>query len=74
MFGRAMLARLDGERRTLGGMATAVWVVLDEPGSTEDVVARLRQLGPEHQIDDTAVIEALEMLADADVITAGTPD
>ena len=69
MFGRAMLARLDDERRTLGGLATAVWVVLDEPGSTEDVVARLRQLGPDQCIDEPAVLEALEMLADADVIT-----
>ncbi len=67
--GRALLARPDGERRTLGGLATAVWVVLDEPGSTADVVARLGQLGPEQSIDESAVLEALEMLADADVIT-----
>ena len=74
LSGRAMLARSDGERRTLGGLATAVWVVLDEPGSTAEVVVRLQELGPEQQIDEAAVLEALEMLADADVITTITPD
>lgn len=69
-----MLARSDGERRTLGGLATAVWVVLDEPGSTTQVVARLHELGPDQEIDEVAVQEALEMLSRADVITMITSD
>jgi len=68
MAGRALLARSDGERRTLGGLATAVWVVLDEPGTTADVVARLHELAPDQQIDEPTVIEALEMLVGAEVV------
>lgn len=68
--GRALLARSDGERRTLGGLATAVWVVLDEPGTTADVIARLRELAPEQQIEEQAVVDALEMLVNAEVVDA----
>jgi len=68
--GRALLARPDGERRTLGGLATAVWVVLDEPGTTADVIARLNELAPDQQIEERAVVDAVEMLVDAEVVDA----
>ncbi len=67
--GRALLARRDGERRTLGGLAVAVWVVLEEPGDLEEIIAELGELAPDGEVSRDDVASALEMLAQYDVIT-----
>lgn len=67
--GRALLARRDGERRTLGGLAVAVWVVLEEPGDLEEIMAELGELAPDGEVSRDDVASALEMLLEADVIT-----
>ena len=36
VMGDAMLAAPGGERRTLQGLAAAIWVVLDEPLTVEE--------------------------------------
>lgn len=63
-----MLARLDGERRTLRGLATAVWIVLDEPADRAEVLDRLADLGPDDDLTTAEVDKALEMLVEAEVI------
>lgn len=68
MAGRVLMARRDGEQRTLGGLATAVWVVLDEPATTTEVVDRLGELSAGETIEEQSVVDALEMLVGAEAI------
>lgn len=55
------------EHRTLEGIATAVWIVLDEPGTSEDVFRRIVELGPD-QLAPALVEEAIGMMRSAGVI------
>jgi len=66
--GDAMVAAPEDERRTLQGLATGVWVVLEEPMTLERIVADLKDLGDVP--DDVAALvrSALKLLAEHGVV------
>lgn len=66
--GQALLAAPGGHQRTLEGLAAAVWAVLDEPGTSEDVTARILELGPPGPASNADVAEALRLLSDSGVV------
>lgn len=63
-----MLAAPGGEHRTLGGLATAVWVALDEPADVGELVNRITEWWPESSLDRAVLDDALAQMADHDVI------
>lgn len=63
-----MLAESGGERRTLQGLATAVWVVLDEPMTEHDIVEALIELGAVPDGVDDEVVSTLELLVHHGVV------
>jgi len=62
VMGDAMLAAPGGERRTLQGLAAAIWVVLDEPLTVEELTEDLRMLGDGTAPDPAVMVEALELM------------
>lgn len=59
----------NGEDRTLGGLAAAVWIVLDEPGTPSQTAERIREAWPGPEVDDDTVEddtveEAMALLAE----------
>ena len=66
--GDAMLAAPGGERRTLQGLAAAVWAVLEEPMTVEQIVADLKDLGDVPDDVDALVRSAFELLAEHGVL------
>jgi hypothetical protein len=66
--GDAMLAAAGGEHRTLGGLATAVWVALDQPADADELVDRITEWWPESGLDRAVLDEALAQMADHGVI------
>lgn len=71
----AMLAAVGGEVRTLGGLALAVWIVLDEPAGLSELVRRMADLWPEAAVDAGAVEDAVrKLVASGVVIPAGPPE
>lgn len=67
--GQGLLAHPDGRRRTLQGLAATVWMVLDEPAGDSEVLARLSSIDPTVELGLSTVTDALQMLADAGVVT-----
>ncbi len=68
VMGDAMLAAPRGERRTLQGLAAAIWVVLDEPLTVEELTDELRDLTDGVEPDHDAIDEALRLMEDHGVI------
>ncbi len=68
---QVMLAAAGGDQRTLEGLAAVVWVVLDVPGTADQLVDRIGELWPDADADvgRERVVEALEMLETNGVIT-----
>ena len=71
--GQAMLAAPGGDQRTLGGLAVVVWVVLDQPGTADELVDRIGELWPGADVGREKVLESLAMLESHDVIRASRP-
>jgi hypothetical protein len=67
---QVMLAAPGGEQRTLEGLAMVVWIVLDEPGTVDELVDRISDLWPEAGVGRGRLVEALEVLERHDVISA----
>ena len=67
-----MLAAPGGDQRTLGGLAVVVWVVLDQPGTADELVDRIGELWPDAHsgVGRESVVDALEMLEAKGVIDA----
>ncbi len=63
-----MLAAAGGERRTLQGLAAAVWVVLEAPMTVDEVVGELAAFGEVPDDLDASVLSALELLAEHGVV------
>lgn len=63
-----MLAAAGGERRTLQGLAAAVWVVLDAPMTVDEVVEALADLGELPDDVEASVTSALELLVHHGVV------
>ncbi len=63
-----MLAAAGGAHRTLGGLATAVWVALDEPADAGELVDRITEWWPESSLDGAVLNDALAQMADHGVI------
>lgn len=70
---QVMLAAPSGGQRTLGGLAVVVWVVLDEPGTADELVDRIGELWPDAEVGRGRVVEALELLEAKGVIVARRP-
>jgi len=68
VLGDAMLASVGGERRTLQGLAAAVWVVLDTPMTVDEIVGELALFGEVPDDLDASVRSALELLAEHGVV------
>lgn len=70
VMGDAMLAAPRGERRTLQGLAAAIWVVLDEPLTVEELTDELRDLtdGIELELERTVLVDALRLMEHHDVV------
>jgi hypothetical protein len=66
--GDTMLAAAGGEHRTLGGLATAVWVVLEKPADADGLIDRVTEWWPEASVDAAALDDALAQLAAHGVI------
>ena len=66
--GQVLLVACGGDQRTLDGLAAVVWVVLDVPGTADQLVDRIGGLWPDAGVDRERVIEALVMLESHDVI------
>lgn len=66
---QVMLAAPGGEQRTLGGLAAVVWIVLDEPGTTDELDDRIGEMWPDAFAGRGRVVEALEMLEAHGVLT-----
>lgn len=66
MAGEAMLASVAGERRTLGGLAAAIWMILDEPRTVEEVASELHYFsdGVAQDPDPAVIEEALALMDD----------
>jgi len=60
-----------GEDRTLGGIAAAVWIVLEEPGTRVEVTDRIRESWPGSPVEDDTVAEALTLLQAHGVVNHG---
>lgn len=67
------MRRTGGERRTLQGLAAAIWVVLDEPLSPEAVADELRLLGDGTAPDLDAITRAVSLLEDHGVVEHEEP-
>lgn len=70
---QAMLAAPGGDQRTLGGLAVVVWVVLDQPGTADELVDRIGELWPGADVGREKVLESLAMLENHDVVRARRP-
>jgi len=68
VMGDAMLAAPGGKRRTLQGLAAAIWVVLEEPLTVEELAEELRDLADGVEPDHDTVAEALQLMEDHGVI------
>lgn len=68
VMGDAMLAAPGGERRTLQGLAAAIWVGLEEPLTVEELTDELRSLGDGTAPDPDTVAEALQLMEDHGVV------
>ena len=68
VMGDAMLAAPGGERRTLQGLAAAIWVVLEEPLTVEELTEELRDLADGVQLAPHAIDEALRLMEDHGVL------
>jgi hypothetical protein len=66
--GDTMLAAAGGEHRTLGGLATVVWVALEEPADTGALSDRITEWWPESSVDAAALDDAIAQLATHGVI------
>ena len=64
------LAAPGGDQRTLEGLAAVVWVVLDVPGTADELLERIGEFWPAAGVGRETVIEALETLETHDVISA----
>ncbi len=73
VMGDAMLAAPRGERRTLQGLAAAIWVVLDEPLTVEELTDELRALGDGAPLAPAVVVEALELMEGHGVVEQAGP-
>lgn len=51
-----------GEFKSIGGMATAVWTVLDAPASDEEIRALIADRWPDRPVDLSSTIETIEVL------------
>ncbi|MCO5321158.1 MAG: hypothetical protein M9922_07140 [Microthrixaceae bacterium] len=67
------MAASGGHQRELGGLAAAVWVVLDEPGTAADVASRLDGAGYSGSIEHETVQSALDQLDGSNLIVTGDP-
>ncbi len=68
VMGDAMLAAPGGERRTLQGLAAAIWVVLDEPLTVEELTEELRDLADGVAPGLDTVEEGLQLMEDHGVV------
>jgi len=68
VMGDAMLAAPRGERRTLQGLAAAIWVVLDEPLTVEELADEIRDLAAGIVPDPDTIAEALQLMEDHGVV------
>ena len=68
-----LLLGADRELVTLTGLATPVWVVLDQPGSTAEVTERITRQWPTRPVDAEAVAEAMSLLVDGAVLAEFEP-
>ena len=64
------LMSVGGEQRTLGGLAVAVWLVLEQPGDTAEVHGRILELWPDQHLGITEVADTLELLVEHGVVEA----
>ena len=55
----------------LEGLGPSVWLLLDEPRTAADVVARLRAEGPVPEDAEARVREAMDALVTAQLATTG---
>ena len=67
---RVMLVAPGGDQRTLEGLAALVWVVLDVPGTANQLVVRIGGLWPDVNVGRERVLEALETLETHGVVSA----
>lgn len=58
-----------GEDRTVGGLAAAVWMVLDEPGTQEEITSRIRESWPGSPVEHNIVDDALALLETHGVVS-----
>ena len=68
-----LLLGADRELVTLTGLATPVWVVLDQPGSTAEVTERITRQWPTRPVDAEAMAEAMSLLVDGAVLAEFEP-
>ena len=66
--GRVLMARPCDEFRTLEGLASVVWAVLDEPGTAQEVIDRIVELLPAATGSGRDLDTTLELLEEQDVI------
>lgn len=66
--GDTMLAAAGGEHRSLGGLATVVWVALEKPADVGGLIDRIAEWWPQSGVDEAALDDALAQLAEHGVI------
>ena len=54
----------NGEDRTLGGLAAAVWIVLDSPADRTEILRRISEEWPGPALEPASLDEALILLAE----------
>lgn len=54
----------NGEDRTLGGLAAAVWIVLDTPATRAGVASRIAEEWPSPTVEPATLDEALTLLTE----------
>ncbi len=67
---KVLLAAAGGQERELGGMAAAVWVVLDVAATRSEIARRLGQAGDEIEAPSGAIDDALDHLIAAKLVQA----
>lgn len=63
-----LLAGPDREPKSVAGLATAVWVVLDRPATAAEIEQRIAGRWPQRPVDRAAVAEALRILHHVDLV------
>lgn len=66
--GRVLMARRGGAKRTLDGLAAAVWLALDEPDTTAGVRDLILSVFQESMLDPEVVGATVEVLAESGII------